>query len=442
MRPDFLKSLEQPASGDALSLFTNESDGARPESEPAFAASPARIPGAVSIAQIVDAAPLRFVEGIAVVQALCGAVKEKGGVNAGMPSLAGVFLREGGDIVAMTPPGSEPAAPELARLLHRLVPADATPPVARLFVDRWTSGDSADLTAFASEIAYFARPNGRELLTGLYARCAPTQSIQTRPNQATTAIPVAPIQRRGEVREIKAEEGERPAPPKAVVSWLQSHKRHIFAAAVLVALAVTTTGLVTWFWPSKVAQAAHAAASIANGPTTSTVEETATSGETGDRSLSAPVAKPRASSRPKVSPRGVSSNSAAAVLPERSPQDRTEQLSVPPSVPDKTPTSDLSARGLPDMRIYSAADPGIEPPRLQSTEILEGLISGFPTKTNSVEVLVDTAGKVERVRMQGPPQRIPDIMLLSRVKEWVFAPATRDGVAVRYRMVLSWDVTP
>ena len=94
------------------------------------------------------------------------------------------------------------------------------------------------------------------------------------------------------------------------------------------------------------------------------------------------------------------------------------------------------------MRIYTPADAGIEPPRLRSTEILEGLIAGFPTKTNSVEVLVDTSGKVERVRMQGPPQRIPDIMLLSRMKEWVFAPATKDGVAVRYRMLLSWDVTP
>jgi hypothetical protein len=441
MRPDFLKSLEQPASSDALSLFTNESDGARPESEPAFAASPARIPGAVSIAQIVDAAPLRFVEGIAVVQALCGAVKEKGGVTAGMPNLAGVFLREGGDIVAMTPPGAEPAAPELARLLHRLVPADATPPVARLFVDRWTSGDSADLNAFASEIAYFARPNGRELLTGLYARCASTESVQTPPMQLTS--PIAPIQRREEVRQIKTEEAERPAPPKVVVHWLETHKRHIFAAAALVAFAVTGTALVTWFWPSRVAQAAQIVTPIPDNAATTSTNDEATSGETGgDRSLSAPVAKPRASSRPKVSPRSVSSNSAAAVLPERSPQDRTEQLSVPPSVPDKTPTSDLSARGLPDMRIYSAADPGIEPPRLQSTEILEGLISGFPTKTNSVEVLVDTAGKVERVRMQGPPQRIPDIMLLSRVKEWVFAPATRDGVAVRYRMILSWDVTP
>jgi hypothetical protein len=441
MRPDFLQSLEQPASGDALSLFTNESDGASPA--PATAPAPARIPGAVSIDRIVDAAPLRFVEGIAVVQALGVAVKDKGGVNAGMPDLAGVFLREGGDIVAMTPPGAEPAAPALARLLHRLVPADATPPVARLFVDRWTSGTSADLGAFASEIAYFARPNGRELLTGLYSRCAATPGVQTQPTPATSSLPVAPVARRVEVKEIEAEEAGKPAPPKAVVSWLQSHKRHIFAGAAMVALAAAATGLITWFWPSQVSQAVQAATPIPNDETmTSTTDEAATS---GDRSLSTPVAKPlvgRAASQPRVAGRSVSSNSVPVALAQRSPQDGIEQPSASPSVPDNAQASDLSSRVLPDMRIYSAADQGIEPPKLQSAEILENLISGFPTKTNSVEVLVDTAGKVERVRMQGPPQRIPDIMLLSRVKEWVFAPATKDGIAVRYRMILSWDVTP
>ena len=94
------------------------------------------------------------------------------------------------------------------------------------------------------------------------------------------------------------------------------------------------------------------------------------------------------------------------------------------------------------MRIYSSADAGIEPPKLRSAEILEGLIAGFPTKTNAVEVLVDKTGKVERVRMQGTPQRIPDIVILSRMKEWIFDPATKDGAAVRYRMILTWDVTP
>ena len=94
------------------------------------------------------------------------------------------------------------------------------------------------------------------------------------------------------------------------------------------------------------------------------------------------------------------------------------------------------------MRVYSAADSGVEPPKLLSTEIAEALIAGVPTRTNSVEAIISGRGEVERVRMLGPPQRIPDVMLLSRMKEWLFAPATKDGTAVRYRLILSWNVTP
>ena len=107
-----------------------------------------------------------------------------------------------------------------------------------------------------------------------------------------------------------------------------------------------------------------------------------------------------------------------------------------------TATAAVPSRNLPDVRIYSAIDSGIEPPKLRSAEIPEFLITGFPNRANSVEVIVDKSGGVERVRMLDGPQRIPDIMLLGRVKQWEFDPATKDGSAVRYRLILSWKVTP
>lgn len=434
MAPDSVQSLEQPPSGDPLSLFTHELKGSSP------VPAPAKVPGVVSLDRVVDAAPLRFVEGIAVVQALCAAVKEKGGINAGMPDIRGVFLNEAGDVVAMTPPGAEPAAQELARLLHRLVPAESTPPVARLFVDRWTSATSTDLGTFASEIAYFARPNGRTLLTALHARCAGVSGTQAAPIATPAIIPIA------RVEETRSEEEEKSAQRKKRVSWLESHKRHVFVAVATVAIVVAATGLLTWFWPSRVAEAAQAAT-----PTTSeaTTNEAATSGKTGDVRLRSPRAKPlttRPASQPTVARPGLRNSATPAAAPSlltaRSEQESIEPALAPQSPPNSAPTAALASRLLPDMRIYSAGDAGIEPPKLRSAEILESLIAGFPTKTNSVEVIVDKAGKVERVRMQGPPQRIPDIMLLSRVKEWVFEPATKDGMAVRYRVLLSWDVTP
>jgi hypothetical protein len=441
MRPDSVqRPLEQPPSGDPLSLFTYE-----PEVSSPVPVTTSQAPGAVSLDRVVDAAPLRFVEGIAVVQALAAAIREKGGVNSGMLDLRGVFINEGGDLVALTPPGGEPAAPELARLLHRLVPADATPPVARLFIDRWTSGTSTDLGAFSSEIAYFARPNGRELLTALHVRCGGAPGT---PPQLGTAAAVVPAFRVEDKPRI--EEPEKPKPSRP--SWLQSHKRHFFVAAAAIALVVTATGLATWFWSSKAAVAAQT-------PVPTTIETPVPAGEPAEQqgASSADAAAPAKSlaGRPTSQPRAVQSRVAAptrrnvpataaapAPVPSRPKQDGLEQISGPPSPPENAPAAAVPSRAVPDMRIYTAADSGIEPPKLRSAEILEGLIAGFPTKTNAVEVVVDRAGKVERVRMQGTPQRIPDIVILSRVKEWVFDPATKDGAAVRYRMILTWDVTP
>jgi hypothetical protein len=96
----------------------------------------------------------------------------------------------------------------------------------------------------------------------------------------------------------------------------------------------------------------------------------------------------------------------------------------------------------PDINIYSAANADVEPPRLLSAEILGQLLSGFPKRTNEVEIVVGERGDVQTVQMIGPPQRFPDVMSLSRVKELRYAPAVRNGRPVRYRLRLTWNVTP
>ena len=94
------------------------------------------------------------------------------------------------------------------------------------------------------------------------------------------------------------------------------------------------------------------------------------------------------------------------------------------------------------MRIYSPSDSGVEPPILRSPEILEVLIKGFQTRENVIELVISEKGEVQQARMVEAPQRIPDVMLLSRAKELHFEPATRNGVPVRYRLRLTWKVTP
>jgi hypothetical protein len=79
---------------------------------------------------------------------------------------------------------------------------------------------------------------------------------------------------------------------------------------------------------------------------------------------------------------------------------------------------------------------------MRSAELLEVLITGFDKRTNQVELIISERGEVQQARMIGPPQRMPDIMLLSRAKELQFDPAVKNGVPVRYRLKISWNVTP
>ena len=161
-------------SDDALALFGAEAAEAKVA---AGVPVPAHTPAVVSVEEVSKASALRFVEGVAVIQALTATIKAKGGVSAGMPDLQGAFLTPTGEVIAISPLGSKPAAPELARLLHQMVAADVTPPVGRLFIDRWVSSDSNDLTQFSTELEYFARPNGRELVTSVHARYAGSRRV-------------------------------------------------------------------------------------------------------------------------------------------------------------------------------------------------------------------------------------------------------------------------
>jgi hypothetical protein len=399
--------------------------GALPIQSPASVVS-GDAQGAVSLARVVDAAPLRFVDGIAVIQAVSAAVQTKGGRTADMPDLRGVFLKDSGDVVVMGSTTGEPATRELARLLHRLVPSDSTPPVGRLFIDRWTGGESSDLQEFTSELSYFARPNGRDLLAAVYARCS--GGSQALPPVSPALVPTP--------RE-RAEPDPPPripeSPPReaALISWLRSHRRQIVAASAMVVAAIVTTAVATWFWTADPAEAA--AATVQNRQEQSLKRDAAKPNRAAGTTAATSRLAERASSQRELKP-----------VPSRRLTDsgsRTPPVLAEQQATDE-PSANLPSRVVADMRIYSATDAGVEPPILRSAPIPEVIIAGYPTKTNVVELIVGERGDVERVRMIGPPQRIPDIMLLSRVKEWMFAPATKNGTAVRYRLVLSWNVTP
>ena len=398
--------------------------------------------GSVSFDHVCSVKGLGFVEGVALIQAASAAVNAAG-PNAGVPELHGLYLTSTGEVILHGPPTGEPPARELARLLHQLVAPNLMPPAGRLFVGRWINNDLGDLTEFSSELSYFARPNGQELLVGLHGRC-----------NGIAPKPVAEARRRQERARQQAKAAAPVPEPQSfstlVRQWLRDHKPEVTAAIAIIASA-TLAALGTWIWQASTVAAAKAPVE-ATQPADEAEETvppgddvlTVASGTTA--TLPGPPARrpaaPSSTSRGRTAPaqtsgqRGGSSEPPPVVTPPAPPQVAAAE---PPPSPAAVP---LPSSTIPDMRIYSTSDAGVDPPILRSPEILEVLIKGFVTRENVIELVISEKGEVQQARMVEAPQRIPDVMLLSRAKELHFDPAMRNGVPVRYRLRLTWKVTP
>ena len=119
-------------------------------------------------------------------------------------------------------------------------------------------------------------------------------------------------------------------------------------------------------------------------------------------------------------------------------------LSAPPqgNIVALMPTAPVARVALPQPRIYSSGDSDVTPPVFHQPQIPAQLLSGLRAATNTLEVIISETGRVERVRFVSTPKRMADMMMLSSAKNWEFDPALKDGQPVRYRLELSWAVTP
>jgi hypothetical protein len=115
---------------------------------------------------------------------------------------------------------------------------------------------------------------------------------------------------------------------------------------------------------------------------------------------------------------------------------------APSDIADAAPLPALSAAVAPDLAVYSDADGNVQPPTPLSVELPRPTFETWRTSVNTMELIISESGAVERVRLLTPPQRMPDMMVLSRAKMWKFGPAVKDGRPVRYRLILKWEVNP
>lgn len=411
-------------------------------------------PPRISLDQVLTRqTPVQWHEAVAIVERTCAALIEEDGHELPPPELSGVRIGADGTLSVERGSRGEPGVARLGRMLYSLTPASSTPPRLRLFISQWMAATEASpLRDLASDLAYFARPNPEALIRAVYerylARPAVAGPIATQqapaaddqPNHAPlrTALVVAAVAASLIAGIfvwflVSSNVGSPPAVADGVdldvdvdtAPGAQSVDPELMGATPTSAMAVVDPDPARPPSPLTNAVGSPPRADAGTGRATDPVNSAADSRAqtTGAAGLPPVVGGAGASD-------GIDRRSASAASRESdssSEQPSPTALDAPPSFTGP---------------VYSAADREVDPPRLLSPEIPEWLIAGFGSRTNAVELLISERGVVESVRMVGNPQRLPDVMLLSRTKALEFDPARRYSQPVRYRLIFTWKVAP
>lgn len=149
---------------------------------------------------------------------------------------------------------------------------------------------------------------------------------------------------------------------------------------------------------------------------------------------------PRSSPNPQHS---AGSPKSAEPAPPSAPRAESAPT-APPARLEPGPPISLSDDGIlpPETPIYSSHDRDVVPPRLLKAQVSTPLFIGLSSAPNEIELVVSVAGAVESAHLRSSVRRLTDVQLLSSAKSWEFAPATREGAPVRYRVIVSWESTP
>jgi hypothetical protein len=358
----------------------------------------------------------------------------------------------------------------LARTLHVLTSGQAIPAPLRLFTSKWIASDGDHSIAdFAKELAYFARPNGSDLIREVYRRGATAPATKKQTPSASKRELENQSEKKGPKVSPQPGRRNRAALMIAVFSLA-------FALAIIIVFSrprqagqAGSSGLLN----NLVAGAAEFGRSLGEvrtqlGNLTAQLSAHLASGaDVPAPAKPAPAADTQTTSTPvQGNARASTPQATRAPLPARTvPGIATRSTSTARSGASP-PALDLSALRPPDAgrpespfaapnvltpvetvdpeAIYTSADAGINPPKMLYPQLPPPplVVSASTDNVNVMEIIISGEGSVERVQLVSPPRRLTDMMLLSGAKSWKFAPASKNGLPVRYRMAFSWATTP
>jgi protein TonB len=403
--------------------------------------------GAANPISVSDLATLpvsvHWAEAVAIVEEVCALLVGEDAAGQWVPDSRDVFITAHGTVMLGRGAEGSNDIDELGRMLHALLDPAATPMPIRLFIAQSIgSGKFTTVSAYAEALAYYGRPGRTELIQALYLRCLELPD----PEQAPPAE--------------KAPEQEPPpaAAPKPVVrpkrTWTKV-AAVAFVSAGLATMAVWMIGL-----DADVSASMSVIRQAVSSAATATVQQVAQLAPSASPPSAPPESTPAAkSSRP--SPRrqteragnaSVSRNRtpvvvAAPQLSQSAPVLPTPTieggLATAPPVPPAVPATLPSIPAVLDAAVYSSATQDVEPPVMRYPQLppVPPITPDAPG-ANTMELLVDERGTVQEVKLKSRAERLTDMSLLSAAKTWKFSPALKDGRPVKYRLEVSWVVTP
>jgi TonB family protein len=126
--------------------------------------------------------------------------------------------------------------------------------------------------------------------------------------------------------------------------------------------------------------------------------------------------------------------SKAAALP---PTARPVPVAVPPPAPPPSPPSAKPNGPL----IYGPDDANVVAPITirQSLPVVDGV---FAIRQGIVEVIINEAGEVESATIRMSVNPVYDRLVLATAKSWRYKPATLNGVPVKFRKIIQFDLRP
>jgi hypothetical protein len=398
---------------------------------------------------------LRWYEGVAIVRGVAQLLLDQHGTDGGIPELHQIELAADGSLAIDGGSAAGEPVRRFGQLLQAMLTEADGPVQLRLFVFQATAPIPAyaSLAEFDQALAYFERPNRTALLKAVYERAvaaAPT----TGPDRALTLDAIAPLPETKPLHELAPRKNPRRLGGMAVAllavlaasGAAAVYLRHAGVTANGRELSRVTTVAANAIGATVLAGASAVSDSVGLGRLVTANAADAKAGPRVAEAESAPrtawVSAPRRRMKgiPAIARLDEPADADAANLTPRTAvvyDDPDDRVSAVESLIRETDALVQSVDETIHFMVYTPGDDGVSPPiglRSQLPQQLPPMVDR--AALSRIELIIGTDGSVESVKLLGTRRDVMGGMFLSAAKAWEFQPATKDGVAVRYRKTI------